>query len=207
MKRLTKAAMAVAAVTSLAGCASMMYTPPTAEEAMQVIRAGFAERGVAKLDRIQQTELQAACSKHPKGDLPKELRARLEKAAEAAIRYPADGKWLGDWRQGERIAQSGVGLTFTDAPNVASGGNCYACHQITQEEISYGNIGPTLYHYGKLRGNSEAIMRYTWARIWNSHAFNACSSMPRYGDAGILTEEQIRHVMALLLDPQSPANR
>jgi sulfur-oxidizing protein SoxX len=90
---------------------------------------------------------------------------------------------------------------------VAAGGNCYACHQITQEEISYGNIGPTLYHYGKLRGNSEAIMRYTWARIWNSHAFNACSSMPRYGDAGILTEEQIRHVMALLLDPQSPANR
>jgi len=180
MKRLTKAAMAVAAVTSLAGCASMMYTPPTAEEAMQVIRAGFAERGVAKLDRIQQTELQAACSKYPKGDLPKELRVRLEKSAEAAIRYPADGKWLGDWRQGERIAQSGVGLTF---------------------------IGPTLYHYGKLRGNSEAIMRYTWARIWNSHAFNACSSMPRYGDAGILTEEQIRHVMALLLDPQSPANR
>ena len=207
MKRLTKAAMAVAAVTSLAGCASMMYTPPTAEEAMQVIRAGFAERGVAKLDRIQQTELQAACSKYPKGDLPKELRARLEKSAEAAIRYPADGKWLGDWRQGERIAQSGVGLTFTDAPNVAAGGNCYACHQITREEISYGNIGPTLYQYGKLRGNSEAIMRYTWARIWNSHAFNACSSMPRFGDAGILTEEQIRHVMALLLDPQSPANR
>lgn len=207
MKRLTKAAMAVVAVTSLAGCASMMYTPPTAEEAMQVIRAGFAERGVAKLDRIQQTELQAACSKYPKGDLPKELRVRLEKSAEAAIRYPADGKWLGDWRQGERIAQSGVGLTFTDAPNVAAGGNCYACHQITQEEISYGNIGPTLYQYGKLRGNSEAIMRYTWARIWNSHAFNACSSMPRYGDAGILTEEQIRHVMALLLDPQSPANR
>ena len=82
MKRLTKAAMAVAAVTSLAGCASMMYTPPTAEEAMQVIRAGFAERGVAKLDRIQQTELQAACSKYPKGDLPKELRVRLEKSAE-----------------------------------------------------------------------------------------------------------------------------
>jgi L-cysteine S-thiosulfotransferase len=207
MNTMTRATLAVAAVTALAGCASMMYTPPTADESMKVIRAGFAERGVAKLDRIEQTELQAACSQFPKGDLPKELRARLEKAAEASIKFPADGKWLGDWRQGERIAQSGVGLTFTDAPNVPAGGNCYACHQITKEEISFGNIGPTLYHYGKLRGNSEPIMRYTWARIWNSHAFNACSSMPRFGDAAILSEDQIRHLMALLFDPQSPANR
>jgi sulfur-oxidizing protein SoxX len=31
--------------------------------------------------------------------------------------------------------------------------------------------------------------------------------MPRFGDAGILTEDQIRNVMALLLDPGSPVNR
>lgn len=207
MKTIHKAGLAITSMVALAGCASMMYTPPTAEETAAVIKSGFRERGVAKLDRIQQSELQAACSKYPKGDLPKDLRAKLEKAAEAAVKYPADGKWMGDWKQGERIAQSGVGLTFTDAPTAASGGNCYACHQITKEEIAFGNIGPSLYQYGKLRGTSEPIMRYTWARIWNSHAFNACSSMPRFGDAGILTEEQIRHVMALLLDPQSPANK
>jgi sulfur-oxidizing protein SoxX len=207
MKTMYKAGLAVMSMAALAGCASMAYTAPTPEETSAVIKAGFRERGPAKLDRIQQSELQLACSKFPKGDLPKDLRAKLEKAAEATVKFPADGKWMGDWKQGERIAQSGVGLTFTDAPNATSGGNCYACHQITKEEIAFGNIGPSLYNYGKLRGNSEQIARYTWARIWNSHAFNACSSMPRYGDAGILTEEQIRHVMALLLDPQSPANR
>jgi sulfur-oxidizing protein SoxX len=31
--------------------------------------------------------------------------------------------------------------------------------------------------------------------------------MPRYGDAGILTVQQMQHVMALLLDPASPVNR
>jgi sulfur-oxidizing protein SoxX len=106
------------------------------------------------------------------------------------------------------VADSGA-IRGRMGPNTdtVNGGNCYACHQISKEEISHGNIGPTLYNYGTLRGNSEAIVKYTWAKIWNSHSFNACTSMPRYGDAGILTEDQIRHVMALLLDPQSPVNK
>ncbi|MCU0950237.1 MAG: sulfur oxidation c-type cytochrome SoxX [Burkholderiaceae bacterium] len=206
MHKTMKIAAAVAAAAALAGCASMMYTPPTEQETLAVIKAGFHERGIAKLDRLNQTDLQRACTE-TKNNPPKEVRERLEKAALAAVRYPADGKWLGDWKQGERIAQSGVGMQWTDRPDTVNGGNCYACHQISKEEISFGNIGPTLYNYGKLRGNSEPIMRYTWAKIWNTHAFNACSSMPRFGDAGILTEDQIRHVMALLLDPQSPVNK
>jgi sulfur-oxidizing protein SoxX len=98
-------------------------------------------------------------------------------------------------------------MQFSDNEKTVNGGNCYACHELTKQEISYGNIGPTLYNYGKLRGNSEPILRYTWGKIWNTHAFNACSSMPPYGHAGILSEEQIKHVMALLLDPQSPVNK
>jgi sulfur-oxidizing protein SoxX len=31
--------------------------------------------------------------------------------------------------------------------------------------------------------------------------------MPRFGHAGILTVEQIKDVMALLLDPKSPVNQ
>lgn len=123
------------------------------------------------------------------------------------VRYPSDGKWLGDYKSGEKIAQSGVGLQFSDNEKTVNGGNCYACHQIAKTEISFGNIGPSLHQYGKLRGDSEAVMKYTWAKIWNSHAFNACSSMPRYGDAGILTEEQIKDVMALLIAPESPVNQ
>ncbi len=205
MKKTLWMLAAAGATTLLAGCA--VYKAPTAEEKRAVIMESFQERGIAKLDRLQQTELQAACSAHPDGNLPKALRERLEAAAMASVKYPADGKYLGDWRSGERIAQSGRGLQFSDAANTVSGGNCYACHQMTKEEISFGNIGPTLYNYGKLRGNSEPIMKYTWARIWNAHAFNACVNMPRFGDAGILSEAQIKDVMALLLDPNSPVNK
>jgi len=197
-------ALTAAAAAVLAGCAT--YTPPTQEETMAVIRSSFQDRGIAKVDRLNQTELQRICSETG-NDPPKDVRARLEKAALAAVKFPADGKWLGDHKQGERIAQTGVGMQWSDRADTVAGGNCYACHQLTKAEISYGNIGPSLLHYGKLRGSSDEIRRYTWAKLWNTNAFNACSSMPRFGDAGILTEEQIRHVMALLLDPESPVNK
>lgn len=204
-KRHVVGVVAVAGV-AVAGCA--MYTPPTAEESQAVVRASFKERGIAKLDRLQQSELQAACSQVAMTgkDLTPAVRDKLEKAAMSTVRFPADGKWLGDWKAGERVAQTGVGMQFSDSATTVNGGNCYACHQISKAEISFGNIGPSLYQYGKLRGNSEPIMRYTWAKIWNAHSTRACSSMPRFGDAGVLTDAQIRDVMALLLDPASPVN-
>jgi sulfur-oxidizing protein SoxX len=139
--------------------------------------------------------------------MPAPLREKLEKAALDAVVYPADGRFLGDWKRGERIAQSGLGLQFSDNEKTVNGGNCYACHQLSKEELAFGNIGPSLHHYGKLRGNSEAVVRYTWGKLWNAHAFTACSQMPRFGDAGILSQDQLRDVMALLLDPASPVNK
>jgi sulfur-oxidizing protein SoxX len=201
-----KFAMAALGAVALAGCASMMYAPPTKEETLAVIKSSFKDRGIAKTDRLNQTELQRVCSETG-NDPPKEVRERLEKAALAAVKYPTDGKWLGDYKQGERVAQTGVGLQWSDKEGAPAGGNCYACHQLSKAEISFGNIGPSLYNYGKLRGNTEQTLRYTWAKIWNTHAFNACSPMPRFGDAGILTEAQLKDVMALLLDPASPVNQ
>jgi sulfur-oxidizing protein SoxX len=31
--------------------------------------------------------------------------------------------------------------------------------------------------------------------------------MPRFGHAGLMNETQLRHLMALLLDPKSPVNQ
>ena len=83
-----------------------------------------------------------------------------------------------------------------------------------KKEISFGTIGPSLYNYGKLRGvtdasspNSKPVVEYTWGKIWNSKAYNACSNMPRAGHAGTLSEQQVRDLMALLLDPKSPVNQ
>lgn len=200
-------------VAMLAACANTDSKPvvaePSNEEIHQLMLSSFKEKGIAKLERVNQTELQKACSlaETAPGGLPNAKRTELEKAALAAVKYPADGKYLGDWKAGEKIAQTGVGLQFSDKEGTEAGGNCYACHQLAPQELSYGNIGPSLYQYGKLRGNSEEIMKYTWAKIWNSHSYNACSNMPRFGAEGILTEAQLKDVMALLMAPDSPVNK
>jgi sulfur-oxidizing protein SoxX len=189
-----------------AGCASMSDQEAT-QRALEVMKASFNERGQAKLDRLNQDEAQKLCSIPPSTTLPKDAAERIEKTNHATIRYPADGKLMGDWRQGERVAQSGVGKQFSDDPKVPAGANCYACHQISKAEISFGTIGPSLYNFGKLRGTSEAIQLYTYGKIYNSQAFTACSNMPRFGHNDILTEQQMKDVTALLLDPASPVNR
>ena len=180
---------------------------PADSEIQSLLKSSFKTRSIAKVERLDQSELQQQCSAYATTPMPEAMKKSLEQKALAGVKYPADGRYLGDWKQGENIAQSGVGMQFSDNDKTVNGGNCYACHQLTKAELSYGNIGPTLYNYGKLRGNTEPILKYTWARIWNAHAFNACNIMPRYGDAGILSEDQIRNVMALLLDPASPVNQ
>ena len=170
---------------------------------------GFRAEGIAGLDRIKQDETQKFCS-DPKLVNSKQGSARateLQKINMASITQPTDSKYIGDWKRGEAIAQSGRGATWTDKPDTVNGGGCYNCHEIDKKEISYGNIGPSLWNYGKLRGYSQEVVVYTWNRINNSKAYNVCSNMPRFGHFKLLTQEQIQDVMALLLDPQSPVNQ
>jgi sulfur-oxidizing protein SoxX len=54
---------------------------------------------------------------------------------------------------------------------------------------------------------AKPIVEYTWGKIWNAKAYNACSNMPRAGHMGNLTEARSSDVMALLLDPASPVNK
>jgi len=184
--------------------------------AADMLKNSFQARGIATLDRLDQDQANAACVQAEIAGKP--LDDKLAKAIEEAnlktVKWPADGQFLGDWKQGETIAQSGRGLTWTDQASQANGGNCYNCHQISKEEISFGTLGPSLYNYGKLRGVSDpaapaskAIVEYTWGKLYNARAYNACSQMPRAGHKGILTEQQLKHVMALLLDPKSPVNQ
>jgi L-cysteine S-thiosulfotransferase len=197
----------IAVAGILAGCVAAPGGEGLDARVLEVMNSGFRDRGQAKLDRLQQDETQKLCSVQAPAAIPKELVQRIEKANLEAIRYPADGKFIGDWREGEKIAQSGVGKQYSDNPKNPSGGNCYACHQLSKAEISFGTIGPSLYHYGKIRGTGEATQRYTYGKVYNSQAFAACSNMPRFGHNGILTEAQLKHVVALLLDPASPVNR
>ena len=190
----------------LAGCATF-NDEETAQKALNVMKASFNAKGQAKLDRLDQDEAQKLCSIPPSATLPKDVAERIEKENLTTIKYPADGKLLGNWRDGEKVAQSGVGKQYSDDPARPSGANCYACHQLTKEEVSFGTIGPSLYNFGKVRGSSDAIQRYAYGKVYNSQAFSACSNMPRFGHNGILTEQQIKDVTALLLDPNSPVNK
>jgi sulfur-oxidizing protein SoxX len=136
--------------------------------------------------------------------------------ARANVRWPTGGQYFGDWREGEKLAQNGRGMTWTDssAATSANGGNCYNCHQISKQEVSFGTIGPSLYNYGKNRGvadimapTAQPIIEYTWMKLYNGKTYNACSNMPRFGHAQLLDEKQLSHVMSLLLDPKSPVNQ
>lgn len=212
MKSTALLACAGALPALLAGCAG---SPPPAEMdkvAQQMIQRSFKPQGSAGLDRLNQDLAQQACS--AANAPPEAVVKQIEAAAQASIVWPKDGQYLGDWREGEKLAQNGRGMTWTDAAGSPSGGNCYNCHQISKEEISFGTIGPSLYNYAKLRAVTDPaspaakpIVEYTWGKIWNAKAYNACSNMPRSGHMGNLTEQQIKHVMALLLDPASPVNK
>jgi len=174
-------------------------------EAVAMMKRDFKTRGPATADRVNEDGLQALCNRTADNP-PKAIAERMEKDQLDGIRYPADGKLMGDWKEGEKIAQSGRGMTWSDKAGVPGGGNCYNCHQIGPQETSFGTLGPSLYQYGKLRGNTPEIQKYTYGKIWNAKAFNLCSAMPRFGHAGALNEQQVRNLVALLLDPQSPVN-
>jgi sulfur-oxidizing protein SoxX len=184
---------------SFATCASA--APPLAD----VLKGSFKAKGQAGLDRLIQDPTQAACSTG--AALSADASSKVVADNQASLKYPSDGKYLGDWMAGEIVAQTGTGKQFNDDPAKPSGGNCYACHQLAEKEIAYGTIGTSLKHYGKLRGQDPAMLKYTWGKIYNAQAFVPCSLMPRFGHQGILTEQQIRDVMALLFDPASSVNQ
>ena len=198
--------LAIAAAGLLAASLPVLADAEHRGKAIEVIKRDFQPRGQAGIDRLAEDGLQAICNRT--GNNPPEYIAkRMEADQLATVKLPADGKLLGDWKEGEKIAQSGRGFTWTDNPGLPVGGNCYNCHQISPKESSFGTIGPSLFQYGKLRGNTPDIQKYTYSKIWNAKGFNVCSEMPHFGHVGALNEQQVKHLVALLLDPESPVNK
>ncbi|MFZ9984074.1 MAG: sulfur oxidation c-type cytochrome SoxX [Burkholderiaceae bacterium] len=200
---------AVASAVVLAGCAGSYSSAELDKMTKEIVAKSFSEKGIAKLDRLNQDDINLACTQAELSgkDLDAATRKRVEEVNMKTIKFPADGKFIGDWKSGEKIAQGGRGMTYSDKAGSPNGGNCYNCHQISKAEISYGTLGPSLYQYGKLRGDGDAVVKYTWGKLYNAKAYNACTNMPRFGHAGILTEAQMKDLMALLLDPASPVNQ
>jgi len=180
-------------------------------QAIRMMNQDFHAKGIATMDRLNEDTLQLICNRS-NNNPPKDVAERLQKDQFEDIKYPADGNFLGDWKAGEKIAQRGRAMTWKDKLNKTSrgepnGGSCYNCHQIGPKTTSFGSIGNNLRNFGKIRGYGKDVQKYVYGKIYNAKAFNLCSNMPRLGHSGTLSEQQIKDLVALLLDPNSPVNK
>jgi sulfur-oxidizing protein SoxX len=185
--------------------APLAFAEPTPREVQDIHLRDFHTKGIVKKEAVAQDAVQRICtmtSDRPSAEIAKQIEADQMKT----IAFPSGGL-MGDWKRGEDIAQSGRGMTFSDAAGTPNGGSCYNCHQMAAKEISYGTLGPSLQGFGKTRGAGAEMQKYVYGKIYNAKAYNACSQMPRLGWSGTLTEQQIKDLVAYLLDPASPVNQ
>lgn len=198
-----------AAGAMTAGCASYPDEATTRQMAEKMVYDAFTYSPAHK-GRLDQDRSQQICSKIGDAKLTQAEAAEVVKLARASIQYPASGKLYGDWKMGDRLAHDGAGDRIRNGKlenRKENGGLCQNCHALAPGEINVGNVGPSLTGYGKQRGNSEAVVKYTYEKIYNAWTYFPCSNMPRLGATKHLTPEQITHMVAYLLDPQSPINK
>jgi sulfur-oxidizing protein SoxX len=184
----------------------LAHADPTPYQVREILHRDFHARGQADMSRVDQDDVQWLCTvthNHPSDKKAQELEAEQL----ARIKYPADGKYMGNWKRGEKLASTGKGMTWKDKPGGRHGGGCYNCHQLAPSQPSYGTIGPSLAHYAKKRGSGVDAQKYAYAKLYDSKAFKLCSEMPRFGTSGSLSEQDIKDLVAYLLDPTSPVNK
>lgn len=198
---------AVVAVAGLTATGSAQQKPK-ADQALvdRYVAATFKGAPAEWQKRIEQDEAQRVCSEY-KGEPPAALVPKLLEGQKATVVFPADGNFIGDWKEGAKIAQNGRGGQFSDPPNTVGGGNCYACHQLSMAELSFGTMGPSLTEYGKIRKFRPEDAKAAYAKIYNAQSVLPCSNMPRFGLSKALSEQQIKDVVGYLFDPQSPVNK
>lgn len=194
--------------------AALLVTPASAQQVKAKVDQATLEKYTKAMwpktpegweSRIAYDETVKTCSEY-RNEVPQAEFDKIRARELATIKFPADGKVIGDWKNGKKVANSGRGGTFTDKPMV-NGGNCYACHELDKAEVSYGTLGPSLYNYGKNRKFAPEDAKAAYAKIYNSQSVLPCSNMPRFGYHSFLTEQQMKDVTALLFDPESPVNK
>ncbi len=205
MKRSMLASMALISMMTGAVLAEEM---PRADPALveKYVAATWTNPPADWKSRIAQDETQAICSRY-RNNPPNDLAEKILARETATVVYPADGNVMGDWKKGEEIAQSGFGGRFDDKPGAVNGGNCYACHQMRPDELSYGTLGPSLLGYGKDRKFDPKEAKVAYTKVYNAQAVLPCSQMPRFGYHKFLSEDQIKDVVAYLFAKDLPVNK
>jgi sulfur-oxidizing protein SoxX len=171
-----------------------------------VVAATFKGAPAEWQARIVPDDTQAICSQYPNG-LPDDLYKKVLATEKANVVLPADGNVIGDWKVGQQLAQRGTGGQFSDKADTPKGGNCYACHQLSPKELSYGTLGPSLTGYGKSKDFKPDEAKAAYAKIYNAQSAVPCSNMPRFGHNKFLNETELKDLTAYLFDPESPVNK
>ena len=199
------------ALTALSCVASATFAQSPAKSADPALVDAYIKStfGKAPADwqaRIEPDETLKLCNAYHNDVPPKDADAIVAREL-ARVVYPADGQFLGNWKEGAKIANNGRGGQFSDPPDTVAGGNCYACHQMEPKELSYGTLGPSLASYGKDRKYDPAAIKDAFTKVYDAQAVAACSNMPRFGANKVLSEQQIKDIVAFLFDPDSPINK
>lgn len=208
MKRVLTLAALVLAAGSLTTSASAQTAAKAPDPALvdAYMKSTFGKAPPEWQARIEPDETLKTCNAFH-NEVPSAEADKITARELARVVYPADGKFLGNWKEGAKIANNGRGGQFSDPPDTVAGGNCYACHQMEQKEVSYGTLGPSLTNYGKDRKYDPQEIKNAFTKVYNSQAMFACSNMPRFGVNKVLSEQQIKDIVAFLFDPESPVNK
>ena len=141
-----KSFVALVAIALTAGAAAYAQDKPAVDaiRVEQVMKGSWTKAPPEWQERLGQDQTMKECSES-RNQPSNEVANAIMEREKAKIVYPADGKFVGDWKKGEKLAQSGYGLRFSDyPPRRENGGNCYSCHQLSPEEVSFGTLWPSL---------------------------------------------------------------
>ncbi|WID99426.1 sulfur oxidation c-type cytochrome SoxX [Bosea vestrisii] len=203
--RIPLAALPLAALLLAAGSATAQDRPSQAV-IDAYLKSTFGKASAEWQARIKPDDSLSVCNV-TRNNPSSAQSDEMVKRESARVVYPADGKFLGNWKNGYQVANNGRGGQFSDPAGTVAGGNCFACHQLDPKEVSYGTLGPSLAAYGKDRKYDPETIKDAYTKIYNSMAVVPCSNMPRFGVNKVLDEQQIKDVMAYLFDPESPVNK
>src|ERR1044071_1199545 len=85
------------------------------------IKAAFPTAPADWASRLTGDETMQQCSAN-RNNPGKDVASAIQQREQATIVYPPDSNFMGDWKKGEALAQSGYGLGFPDYPSRQGGG-------------------------------------------------------------------------------------
>jgi L-cysteine S-thiosulfotransferase len=173
--------------------------PPNSTQALAMMKASFRDQGIAKVDRIQQDLGQSPARRTSRPARPWPSRSMAE--AWPASSGPPAASTSATGARARSLAQNGRGMTWTDtstAPRPTAAVLQLPPDQQGRDLLRHHRPQPVQLRQEPRREDvrrpaAQPIVEYTWGKLWNSKAYNACSNMPRFGHAGLLTRADPRH--------------